>query len=68
MRGTRLTPRAVAPGVFDEHLGGMRRGEVPQTRPSTRPEEPVVQFESAPPPTTAPGADTQPSTIHLPGR
>jgi general secretion pathway protein D len=68
MRGTRLTPRAVAPGVFDEHLGGMRRGEVPQTRPATQPEEPVVQFEPAPPPTTAPGPDTQPSTIHLPGR
>jgi general secretion pathway protein D len=68
MRGTRLTPRAVAPGVFDEHMRGMRRGDVPQTQPTTRPDEPVVQFEPAPPPAPAPGADTQPSTLHLPGR
>jgi len=32
--GTRLTPNAVAPGTFDEHMRGMRRGEDPQTQPA----------------------------------
>ena len=35
LKGTRLTPHAVSPGTFDEHLRGLRRGEVPQTRPAT---------------------------------
>ncbi len=33
MRGTRLTPNAVAPGAFQEHMEGMRRGA---TQPSTK--------------------------------
>jgi general secretion pathway protein D len=30
MRGTQLTPKAVAPGVWEEHMGGMRRGATTQ--------------------------------------
>jgi general secretion pathway protein D len=37
LRGTKLTPSAVEPGTFDEHLRGMRRGSVPGTRPTTVP-------------------------------
>jgi Flp pilus assembly secretin CpaC len=33
-RGTQLTPKAVAPGTFQEHMEGMRRGRSPETRPS----------------------------------
>jgi general secretion pathway protein D len=33
MRGTRLTPNAVAPGAFQEHMEGMRRGS---TQPSSK--------------------------------
>ncbi|HZN63909.1 MAG TPA: secretin N-terminal domain-containing protein, partial [Tepidisphaeraceae bacterium] len=32
MRGTRITPSAVAPGVFEEHMEGMKRGAT--TRPT----------------------------------
>jgi general secretion pathway protein D len=33
-KGLRLTPDAVAPGVFQEHMQGMQRGGVPQTQPT----------------------------------
>ncbi len=33
MTGTKLTPQAVEPGVFPEHLRGMERGHIPQTQP-----------------------------------
>jgi len=33
-KGTTLTPKAVEPGTFDEHMQGMRRGQSPQTRPA----------------------------------
>jgi len=33
MKSTRLTPRAVEPGVFGEHMRGMQRGGIPQTQP-----------------------------------
>jgi general secretion pathway protein D len=32
--GTKLTPKAVAPGTFQEHMEGMQRGRSPETRPS----------------------------------
>lgn len=34
LRGTKLTPTAVAPGAFDDHLSGMRRGGGPDTQPA----------------------------------
>jgi general secretion pathway protein D len=36
----RLTPSAVQPGMFEEHLRGMDRGAAPQTQP-TQPTSPV---------------------------
>jgi type II secretory pathway component GspD/PulD (secretin) len=36
MRGTQLTPNAVSPGTFQEHIEGMKRGETSQ--PTTQPE------------------------------
>jgi type II secretory pathway component GspD/PulD (secretin) len=32
LQGTKLTPNAVAPGRFEEHMQGMRRGNVPDTQ------------------------------------
>ena len=63
MKGTQLTPRAVGPGVFDEHMRGMARGEVPETQPTTRSMPSVLEFH--------PDAATQPAAattepIHLP--
>jgi general secretion pathway protein D len=34
MKGTRLTPDAVAPGTWDDHLRGMERGKTPETLPA----------------------------------
>jgi len=44
LKGTRLTPNAIEPGTFDEHLRGMKRGEVPTTQ--TAP--PPAVFEAQP--------------------
>jgi general secretion pathway protein D len=57
--GTRLTPNAVAPGTFDEHLHGMRRGSLPQTQQSVPPPaifepEMPAKTKGAPGPTSAP--------------
>ena len=62
MKGTQLTPRAVGPGVFDEHLKGMSRGHVPETQPTTRSMPSVLEFH--PDASTQPAATTEP--IHLP--
>jgi general secretion pathway protein D len=35
--GTKLTPNAVAPGVFQEHLDGMQLGNTAKLGPTTRP-------------------------------
>jgi general secretion pathway protein D len=51
LNGTRLTPGAVGPGVFDEHMKGMHRGHTPETLPTTQPIDPVIEFNS---PTTQP--------------
>jgi general secretion pathway protein D len=37
LRGTKLTPNAVEPGTFQDHLRGMLRGGGIQTQPSTEP-------------------------------
>ena len=42
MRGTKLTPNAVAPGTFQEHMRGLERGHVPQTQPA-EPTAPVYR-------------------------
>jgi general secretion pathway protein D len=34
MKGTKLTPNAVEPGAFDEHMRGMQRGGAPTTLPA----------------------------------
>lgn len=34
MKGTTLTPKAISPGTFNEHLEGLHRGDVPQTQPA----------------------------------
>lgn len=64
MRGTQLTPDAVDPGVFEEHMEGMRRGATTRptvlgnpTRPRTvRPGEVRVD---APPPIEKLGPDAE---------
>ena len=62
---TKLTPNAVAPGTFQDHLSGMQRGSVPQTRPSDH--LPTVEYTPLDEPTTQP--DTQESEpIHIPAR
>jgi len=33
-RGTKLTPNAVSPGTFDDHMEGLQRGKIPQTQPA----------------------------------
>jgi type II secretion system protein D len=41
-RGTKLTPKAVAPGTFQEHMDGLQRGRSPATRPA----EPISPINS----------------------
>ena len=41
MKGTKLTPEAIGPGVFKEHMQGLERGEAPA---STRPARPATQI------------------------
>jgi hypothetical protein len=41
MKGTTLTPNAVAPGVFDEHMRGLHRGAT-ATQPS-RPDRIIIE-------------------------
>ena len=69
MNGTKLTPGAVAPGVFSEHLRGMERGTLPDTRPATQPTNPVLEIGPATTPTTQPSDLIGPTTtgpIRLP--
>ena len=62
MKGTRLTPSAVSPGTFDEHLRGLQRGAAPNLPPASQPTPPALEFRGAQEPTTQP----EPETIHLP--
>jgi type II secretory pathway component GspD/PulD (secretin) len=48
IKGLKLTPGAVQPGTFDEHMRGMQRGQSPQTRPAT-PISPVNSINLSPP-------------------
>ena len=34
-RGLTLTTQAVGPGVYEEHMRGLQRGESPQSQPSS---------------------------------
>jgi hypothetical protein len=56
-RGTKLTPNAVEPGTFDEHLRGMRRGATP---PGAAP-PPEPQPQPAAP--AEPGRGTAPGPV-----
>jgi general secretion pathway protein D len=62
-KGTQLTPNAVAPGTFEQHLQGMKRGAVssPQTQPA--PHSNITEFKGD-------ESTTQPATqtLHLPIR
>jgi general secretion pathway protein D len=66
-KGLKLTPGAVEQGTFDEHMEGMRRGQSPQTRPTT-PISPINSIRLSPddkspadpPPTDAPDPSTTP--------
>lgn len=44
IKGTKLTPNAVYPGTFQEHMRGMERGSLPTTGP-TSPTDPVTTFD-----------------------
>ncbi len=48
VKDTRLTPKAIAPGQFDEHMKGMQTGEVSQTQPTTRPDNSVLEVPMRP--------------------
>jgi hypothetical protein len=51
-RGTKLTPNAVEPGTFGEHLRGLNRGVSPRgaaTQPASP--DPTRSFPSTPPST-----------------
>ena len=52
-RGTKLTPNAVEPGTFNEHLRGLNRGVTPRG-PGTQPAhtDPARSFPSTRPPAT----------------
>jgi general secretion pathway protein D len=60
MNGTKLTPNAVEPGTFDDHLKGMNRGDVPETRPALPATQPFLELA---PPSTQPSANFGPTTI-----
>jgi len=47
MKGTKLTPQAVEPGIFDEHMQGMRRAGAPNSRPASQGAEPFREFNAA---------------------
>ena len=47
IKGTQLTPGAVGPGVFDEHIRGMQRGG--NVKPSTQPTTAPLQNPMTPP-------------------
>jgi general secretion pathway protein D len=65
MKGTQLTPDAVGPGMFNEHLNGMQRGgNGAQTQPASRPMPSVLEFKPDAEPATQPATQT----LHLPIR
>jgi general secretion pathway protein D len=47
LKGTRLTPNAVEPGVFQKHLRDMERGAYPASQPSGT-VDPVTSFDLSP--------------------
>ena len=61
LRGTRLTPNAVAPGTFDEHMRNMQRGSVPSMQ-QANPRPPVFEPET----TSKPSSDVAPTTRPVP--
>jgi general secretion pathway protein D len=66
--GTKLTPNAVAPGTFKEHMDGMQRGRSPETRP-TGPVSPINSIDLSTPTDKGPaeGESVVPSTVR-PGK
>ena len=63
MKGTQITPDAVSPGTFNEHLQGLRRGNIPDHQ-RIPPKPPVFEPEPATQPTyqdLRPGPTTTPA-------
>jgi len=59
LKGTQITPNAVGPGIFQEHMEGLRRGSIPD-KEQAPPRPPVFEPE----PTTQPADEIklQPTT------
>ncbi len=66
VNGMALTGRAVGPGVFDEHMRGMRCGAAPATQPATRPLDPVIEFAPAASQPSDPSGPATTGPIRLP--
>lgn len=59
MQGLKLVPNAGGPGMFQEHMKGMRRGDVPLTQPSSpNGTGPYVPTAPTPSPTTHPSSSS----------
>jgi general secretion pathway protein D len=65
INGTKLTPHAVGPGVFDDHMRGLQRGANPQSQPS-QPISPIDSIDLGDPaehtPTSGPADSSGPSS------
>ncbi len=46
LQGTKLTPNAVAPGMFPEHMRNMKRGATPRSSASTQPADVIGRRRS----------------------
>jgi general secretion pathway protein D len=64
LKGTQLTPNAIGPGTFEDHLRGMQRGAEPSTQPGNRIAPPVMEFHQEAEPTTQPATQTIELPIH----
>ncbi len=65
MNHTKLTPDAVEPGTFQEHMMGMQRGQTPQTQPAT---SSTIEFAPVDGAATQPAGTSAMEPIHIPAR
>ena len=67
--GTKLTPRAVSPGMFEEHMDGMRRGKSPE-QGTSEPRSPINSIDLNSPPEQRPPPPELPQrpSTELPAR
>jgi len=66
LRGVTLTPKAVGPGAFDQHMRNMQRGAAPATQPTTRRLDPVIEFAPAASQPSDPSGPSTTGPITLP--